>query len=52
VHIWKFLLWFCAFLVVPHVILCIFGRSWWDFEYAHNLRGSSENVQNPMIDFK
>jgi hypothetical protein len=41
VHFWKILVGFCAYLEVPHGILC-------------NLipRGSSENAQNPMIDFE
>jgi hypothetical protein len=28
---WKFLLGFCAIFEVNHGILCIFGRSSWDF---------------------
>jgi hypothetical protein len=36
VHIWKFLMGFCAFLEVPHIILCIFGSSSWDFVHFWN----------------
>jgi hypothetical protein len=31
VHIWKFLLGFCAYLEVSHGILCIFGSSSYNF---------------------
>jgi hypothetical protein len=30
-NFWKFLMEFCEFLEVPHVILSIFGSSSWDF---------------------
>jgi hypothetical protein len=62
VHIWKFLLGFCAFLEVPHGILCIFGRrrnfqkcTKFNEEHPkmHKITGdASKYAQNPTMIFR
>jgi hypothetical protein len=45
VHIWKFLLWFWAFLEVPRWILC--KIPWLTWNKAQNSRRNFQNVHNP-----
>jgi hypothetical protein len=48
VHFRKFFVGFCAFLEVPHGILCIYGRPWWDFVHIWKfLMGFSALLEVP-----
>jgi hypothetical protein len=58
VDFWKILVGFCAFLEVPHIILCIFGSSSWDFVHFWKLPKCAQsheelsNMHNPMRNFQ